>query len=331
MTYSVYCNRLLFSVGLVSLTIALSATAQPVSKSWLDQPLTNWNKPPGGLPSLPRPAAATNVEACRESMREPVSAAERAIVKRGWHLFGPVQSYSTVRLIMATSGFDGMCRPMGYQAFVYVEGRYAGTLSPQAMDSRTDGALVTARLLSATQINTEFSRYAASDALCCPSRNSMVTYKIRADEVPDLMATAVDTGSTCPDAAPTTNSATPEPLMPESSAKSPTGISGRRWLLSAIGERSVSPGKPYIEFDETQRQFFGSTGCNRFTGQFQQSTTGVTFSKAASTRMACLDPRAQTTEIELLRALESVTRLEVQGNTLNLYNQKTLLLKFESR
>jgi hypothetical protein len=40
-----------------------------------------------------------------------------------------------------TAGYDGMCRPRQYQDFVFVGSVFAGTLSPQPMDSRTDGAL----------------------------------------------------------------------------------------------------------------------------------------------------------------------------------------------
>ena len=72
---------------------------------------------------------------CREEVRQPASAAERAVVRKGWKLYGPVQSYGTTIVFTALAGFDGMCRPLGYQAFLYSEGRYAGTLSPVPMNS----------------------------------------------------------------------------------------------------------------------------------------------------------------------------------------------------
>lgn len=67
-------------------------------------------------------------------------------------LYGAVQSYGPTKVVTAMSGFDGMCRPLGYQAFVCWEGRYAGTLSPAAMNSRTDGMLMNIRLVSATPV-----------------------------------------------------------------------------------------------------------------------------------------------------------------------------------
>ena len=75
-------------------------------------------------------------------------------------LYGSVQSYGLTRVVTAMSGVDGMCRPLGYQAFIYWEGRYAGTLSPTPMNSRTDGAITNIRLVSGTRIFAEFARYA---------------------------------------------------------------------------------------------------------------------------------------------------------------------------
>jgi len=56
--------------------------------------------------------------------------------------------------------------------------RYAGTLSPALMDSRADGALSEIRLLSPTVLEVTFLRYADIDPLCCPSRLSVVRYRI---------------------------------------------------------------------------------------------------------------------------------------------------------
>jgi hypothetical protein len=206
------------------------AQSSQVNHSWLDRPLVNWNRPSlSDFPRLPDPAPATNGDRCRESVRPPASDADRALTKRNWILFGAVQSFGVTQLITATSGFDGMCRPVGYQAFIYVESRYAGTLSPVFMDSRTDGALAVARLVSATAIDAEFVRYGTTDALCCPTRTSAVTYRIRPDEIPELVATNVST----------------RPNEPQNQSTS-TGASGReatlfgdRWRLTAIGNQSI--------------------------------------------------------------------------------------------
>ena len=88
-----------------------------------------------------------------------------------------------VRVIRATTGYDGMCRPLQYQDFVFVRGVFAGTLSPRPMDSRSDGALRRVWVQSDRRLTAEYDRYAATDPLCCPSRMTTVTFEI-ADDPP---------------------------------------------------------------------------------------------------------------------------------------------------
>ena len=77
-----------------------------------------------------------------------------------------------------------MCRPWGYNAFVFVNGVYAGSLSPNDMNSRTDGALGSIQILgpgrepNTVTIATTYRRYADTDALCCPSSSSDVTFTV---------------------------------------------------------------------------------------------------------------------------------------------------------
>lgn len=311
-------SQTMMAFSLATLLTAFSAAAQPLppNNSWLDRKLVNWNKSSSDFPRLPGPSAAANLNQCQGSFRAPTSDGERALARRGWKLFGPVQTASMTQIVMAASGFDGMCRPMGYQAFVYVEGRYAGTLSPNLMDSRTDGALITARLTKPTHISAEFVRYSESDALCCPSKTSVVTYRIRPDESPDLV----------PIAALTRPNQTTNPTDAEST-NSTNQLFGHRWILSALGNQSFHSSEPYIEFENQKRRFAGSSGCNRFTGSFERLGTALKFSPIASTRRACLDVRAQRTETKFLSALESVTRFEIQSNTLRLYAKERLVMK----
>jgi hypothetical protein len=71
-----------------------------------------------------------------------------------------------------------MCRPYGYQFFVFADGIFAGTLSPVVMDSRTDGAASAVRLESPDRITADFLRYTATDPLCCASRISTAAYRV---------------------------------------------------------------------------------------------------------------------------------------------------------
>lgn len=172
---------------------ASAQSVQPVP-SWLDSPLLNWNRQGDGFLQLPQPVRAGESpmdSRCRDQLRQPAVAAEKAVVNLGWTLYGPAQIFATARVFTAMASVDGMCRPLGYQAFVYSEGRYAGTLAPVPMNSRTDGALTTIRLVSATRIVAEFVRYRDSDPLCCPSSISTVIYSVRNDEIPALTAVSV--------------------------------------------------------------------------------------------------------------------------------------------
>jgi hypothetical protein len=70
-----------------------------------------------------------------------------------------------------------MCRPVSYNAFVFVGNKFAGTLSPAPMMSRTDGASGPVQV-EPPAINVEFSRYTSADPLCCPSSRMTVRYRI---------------------------------------------------------------------------------------------------------------------------------------------------------
>ena len=88
-----------------------------------------------------------------------------------------------------------MCRPRQYQEFVFVRGIFAGTLSPVPMDSRTDGALGRVTIPAADRVQAEYSRYGATDPLCCPSRITTVVFEIE-KQPPVLRAESASTVST---------------------------------------------------------------------------------------------------------------------------------------
>jgi hypothetical protein len=107
------------------------------------------------------------------------------VVAAGWMLVGAYQGGYGAMVVLGTSSFDGMCRPLGFQTFVFYHETFVGTISPVLMDSRTDG--VEQRVFispsfgspgAPPSISADFSRYGASDPLCCPSRVSNVTYDI---------------------------------------------------------------------------------------------------------------------------------------------------------
>jgi len=292
--------------------------------SWLDRPLVNWNRRAGSFPRLPRPPApdaeAAITPRCRQQVRRPASAAERAVVRRGWTLYAPPQTSGTTKVILAMAGVDGMCRPLSFQAFVYSEGRYAGTLSPLRMDSRTDGALTNVRLTSPTRITAEFVRYKESDPLCCPSRISTVRYSMGRDEVPELVPDDVTTRATSP----------ASDVSDSNSDTTAASLFGKRWTLTEMGERSFSADEPYIEFDREQGGFSGSSGCNRISGRAEINEARLRLTRIISTKRGC-PGEAQRIETSFLRLLEETTRFDVRGDTLRLYANDRPILTFVSR
>jgi hypothetical protein len=170
-----------------SLIIAMVASHPGIGRSqgkvatWLDGPKpASWNKP--GLPIPAAPRVQGNVDPrCRDLARPAQLDEDKRLRDQGWDLVGAYQGGWQILVIRGTAGYDGMCRPRQYQDFVFVRGVLAGTLSPQAMDSRTVGALSRVSLQSDSQLTAEYQRYAPTDPLCCPSRTTSVVFDIASD------------------------------------------------------------------------------------------------------------------------------------------------------
>ncbi|HLZ73254.1 MAG TPA: LppP/LprE family lipoprotein [Dehalococcoidia bacterium] len=168
-------KRLLVLAALLLAALALvGARPAHADGSWMDQPLVNWNTAGAAVPAAP--AGDFSNPRCGQDERPVETAEDQAVSDAGWTLFGAYQGGWGITLISGLSGYDGMCRPFGYQFFVFVNGAFAGTISPEAMNSRFDGSATIVRLVSSGRITAQFSRYSDADPLCCPSRISFVTY-----------------------------------------------------------------------------------------------------------------------------------------------------------
>jgi len=168
---------------LLALAVAGAASAQ--TAAWLDAPPRGWNRAGASIPP-PLAASVANTTRCTVQERPASGAEESAVAAAGWRLtsYWPTVRAGELAVVLATAGYDGMCRPIGYQAFVFAGGRYAGTLTPEPMSSRTDGALATTAqgpsvTVDAARIEARFVRYAQTDPLCCPSRgHTRVVYRV---------------------------------------------------------------------------------------------------------------------------------------------------------
>ncbi len=157
----------------------LLAASSPL---WLDAPVpAGWNVAGASVPAAPGPRDAELAHGgrCASTVRPSSTPEDREVNAKGWYLIGPYARFGAISSVMGTANADGMCRPEAYQAFVFVNGAFAGTVSPHPMDSRTDGSLSgSLNLFSATDVTAQFERYDEKDALCCPHATTTVVYKI---------------------------------------------------------------------------------------------------------------------------------------------------------
>ena len=287
--------------------------------AWLDRPLVNWNFVSNGLPTPISPVQSQELQnRCPNLVRQVESPSEREIVDAGWLLYGPLQSYGPTKVITAMSDADDMCRPLGHQAFVYSGSTYAGTLSPVAMDSLTNGDLSTIRLVSATSISAEFARYREDDVTGRPTRISYVTYEVSIDESPLVSPVARVTKPLC----------TQEPELSESPASNVARLFEVKWILVEIRGVPVRANNPDITFGHSAKIFSSQGGCNRIVGRFEVEGTSLTFSGLVGTRLACLDNDAQQLEMDFIKALEQTTHFQLQDDVLSFSNSDSQLLVF---
>lgn len=115
-----------------------------LSGSWLDRQLANWNMAGEDLHTAPPAEEPKNTIVDRCRLTPPRSTAgERAVAAAGWIPFLPGGKQlleNGVEIVGGMAGADGMCRPVTYNLFVFVAGKFAGTLSPTVMTSRLDGS-----------------------------------------------------------------------------------------------------------------------------------------------------------------------------------------------
>ena len=154
--------------------------------SWLDSPLQPWNASGMALPA-PDPSEPPNPD-CAARARPPETSADRQLDQRDWTLSGAYQAGWGLMVVPAAASGDGQCRPISANVFVFLDGRFAGTISPVPMDARTDGmwqrVLIPAPVGGRLGLEVGFLRYSPDDALCCPSLPP-VTISYAVERTPD--------------------------------------------------------------------------------------------------------------------------------------------------
>ena len=114
----------------------------------------------------PKAASAESIAALRRARWVPFLHLDRAIARNGIEVLGGMTS--------ATPG----CEPERFNLFVFMDGAFAGTVSPTAMTPSRDGAAGAVRITGADTLTVEFARYLPNDTECCPSSRERVIYRI---------------------------------------------------------------------------------------------------------------------------------------------------------
>lgn len=157
------------------------AFAQSGAGVWLDQqPLPSWNSRKRAILETKKVSGA-ELRRCAAVVRQPTLAQDFLLTKMNWTLTGAAHVFGRTAIVTVAEAFDGQCRPLKYETYVFVGNRVAGTLTPGPLDSRADGALVNVQLGGEKNLIAQFARYRQSDSLCCPSKTETVSYVIKPD------------------------------------------------------------------------------------------------------------------------------------------------------
>ncbi|MBA4123455.1 MAG: META domain-containing protein [Acidobacteria bacterium] len=296
-------TKLLCTAFTFVLLLGIDAAAQS-QYSWLEaKPLPSWSERSRAILQTKKIAQA-ELTRCRSSLRPATLPVDSLLTKYNWTLVGDAQVFGKTTAVTVATSFDGMCRPLGFQTYVFVGNRVAGTVSPGPMDSRTDASLINIRLLSETDVIAEYARYKENDPLCCPSKTNTVSFNIKRDGQnwlmkPDFVSEAAYNMSEAKENSDTAN------------------LTGTVWhwesLQTPTEKISVPVPKKYtLEFmTDGKAQILAD--CNRGRGSYQLDGQSLTFSGFITTKMGCppgsLDGR-------FLRSLDAARTLNVKGDEL---------------
>jgi heat shock protein HslJ len=267
---------------LLAIVTCLPAVAAAQGQAtWLDSPKPlAWNRPAQAIPPAPNQQGTVG-DRCRASARPVQLAEDKRVRGRGWDLIGAFQGGWQTVVIRGAAGYDGMCRPSPYQDFVFVRGVFAGTLSPQPMYSRTDGAISQVWLQNGTQLTAEYVRYAANDPLCCPTRLTSVVFDVAGDKPVVRPVSASTSNTTAAQGGSSSGSSSASPLA------------GTSWRLVRFegGDDTVlkpdDPSKYTIEL-AADGQLTARIDCNRGRGTWTSAgDSQIEFGPMALTRAQC--------------------------------------------
>jgi heat shock protein HslJ len=105
-----------------------------------------------------------------------------------------------------------------------------------------------------------------------------------------------------------------------------------KWWLTTIyrtdGYTQVLNRKAFINFNTTGGKIGGNGSCNSFGGSLAVDGNNISVDNIFSTKMYC--DAVQSIEDDFFKQLQKVTRYQIKGNKLLLFEKDTLLLELET-
>jgi len=105
-----------------------------------------------------------------------------------------------------------------------------------------------------------------------------------------------------------------------------------KWWLTTIyrtdGYTQVLLRKAFINFNSADGKIGGNGSCNSFGGNLTVDGNNLHLGNIFSTKMYC--DAVQSIENDFLKRLQKITRYEIKGNKLLLFEKENLLLEFEA-
>ena len=104
------------------------------------------------------------------------------------------------------------------------------------------------------------------------------------------------------------------------------------WKLLEVGGEPVrvpqDAREPNLRLNSLEKRVRGDTGCNSFSGAYEQGGDSLRLGPLATTLRACLDPRINQQESAYLKALEETRTWRVAGDTLLLAGKAGPVARF---
>lgn len=172
---------------LVALWCATSAPAWAgEGGAWLEGTTANWNRAGGAIPQAP-PQEGEPFAGCERMLRPATLPEDALVTAAGWTLSGAAHVFGNTTVVKAMADVGAQCRPFDFQVFVFVDGTFAGTLSPLPMQSRSDGSLFEFEVIREGRIHAAFNRYLPDDPQCCASGSARLYYEVDVTADPPVL------------------------------------------------------------------------------------------------------------------------------------------------